>query len=178
MGTKNTGYKINYPLLLNIIFFIFGLVLIISPRNGLVNVTVILGICLFCLTLILAGIFFIGRRKKELLLLAAGGALLLGILMLYFREPISLTILPFIVAVWMIITAAISAYTAFTYKKAQAQQWWLPLIATLVAIVIPVLLFFNLGAQSNTISILLGIYFLLYNALKIGEWATVQRRIR
>ncbi len=178
MGIERGNGKVDYPLILNIIFFIFGLVLIISPKTGLVNVTIILAICLFCVTLILVGVFFANRRRNELLLLAAAGTLILGILMLYFRDPIGTVILPIIAGVWMIASAALSVAAAFKYKKIGILIWWLPLVAALVAVILALLIFFNLGATAVFLSVILGIYFLVFNAIKVGEWFTIERLIK
>ncbi len=179
MAMDKSNGRINYPLIMNLIFFIFGLVLVVSPRSGLTNLTVILAICLFCLTLVLVGIFFANRQKKnELFLLIAAGSLILGILMVYFREPIGTVILPIIAGAWMLVSAGTSVYAALRYRKFNAPLWWLPLVAALVAIVLAILIFFNLGATSAFLSILLGLYFLVYNAIRIGEWFTIRRHMK
>ncbi len=175
MATEKWSSNVNYPLILNVIFFIFGLVLVISPKSGLVNLTVILAICLLCFTLILVGIFLANQRRNELLLLSAAGALILAILMLYFREPIATVILPVIAGVWMALSALLTIVAALKYKKYGSIFWWLPLVAALVAIVLALLIFFNLGATATLLSVLLGIYFLVFNAIRIGEWYTIKR---
>lgn len=169
--------KMNYELILNIVLALFGIFLLIAPTNGLVTITIIFAIALLAAGVICGAVFIMRKMQGYALLSFAIVSIILGISMLVFRIQFALVLLPIILGIFMVGSAVICVLAAMEYRRSNAFLWWLPLIAALVALIIAILVFFNLNEATRLLARLIGLYFVVYNAIRIGEYFTIRRML-
>lgn len=170
MRLKSPRSEINYQMILNIVLVLVGIVFLLFPAKGLAFITWILGIALCLGGVVCAVIFVLNRRDPNIpLIIVAGAAVIIGILIMVFRMWIATVALPVIIGLWVIASAVLCIMSAMGYKKMDAQLWWFPLIAALIALIIAVLIFANLSGTARLLGYAIGIYFVVYSSLRIGE---------
>lgn len=169
--------NMNYELIIDTLLLLFGLFLLILPKNGLISLTIVFAIALIIIGIVCAAVFVMRRAQGFSLLAFAVAAIILGVCMLIFRTDFTLVLLPIIIAVWMVASAALCFVSAMDYRRLGATYWWIPLIAALLALIIAVLVFFNLSGTATFLARVIGLYFVIFNAIRIGEYFTVRRML-
>lgn len=178
MRSNTKRSQLNYQLILNIIALLLGIILLIFPDVGLAFITWVVGIALCGAGVICGIVFFINRRNGQLaLLVAAIVAVILGILIMVFRLLVALYILPFVIGLWVVASAALCVIAALGYRKSGAVMWWLPLIAALVAVIVAFLIFANLTGTAKFLAYVIAAYLIVFSGLRIGEYFTLRKYI-
>ncbi|MEG2639588.1 MAG: DUF308 domain-containing protein [Clostridiales bacterium] len=176
MNLSEVRPQLNYQLILNILLLLLGIVLLIFPTNGLGFITWIIGIALCGVGVVCGVIFAVNRKNPSIpLIIVAAIGVISGIFVMVFRFQVSMIILPVAIGTWVIASAVLCIMAAISYKKVGAPLWWLPLIATLVALVVAFLIFTNLSSTAKLLAYIIAIYFIVFSGIRIGEYFTLHK---
>ncbi|MBQ2764297.1 MAG: hypothetical protein IJF43_04590, partial [Firmicutes bacterium] len=99
--------------------------------------------------------------------------LAVGILTMVFRSAIALVLFPIMLGVWTFASTLLAGFAAFNNYRSGNGIWWVPLLAAIVGAVVTVLIFMNLSGTERFMARILGIYFITYNIIRLGELAAV-----
>lgn len=159
----------------NIILLVYGVFLMIFPASALNLSVALVGIAMIAAGLICGVIFFLNRDEGNYpLLVIAVACLIVGILVMFFRSSIALVLFPLLLGLWTFCTAVLAAIAAYGYYKANNGLWWVPLLGVIVALVVTVMVFMNLSGTERFMARILGIYFITYNLIRIGEYGATR----
>jgi hypothetical protein len=75
---------------------------------------------------------------------------------------------------WTFITAVLASLASYGYYKMNNGLWWVPLLAAIVALVVTVMVFVNLSGTVRFMARVLGIYFITYNIIRLGEFGAAK----
>lgn len=164
--------------LFSIIAIVFGVFLLFFPQQGLVTIALMIGLVLAVITVIYLIQYFRSQRSDSGRLARAVIAFIFALLLLLFSNQVATYVLPAIIGIGILALAVLGIITAFGYKKQNLVVWWLPLIGTVIAVVISLLIFNNLQATSSIVAILFGIFILIFGFLSLFEWFTVQALLK
>ncbi len=159
----------------NTVLLVYGVFLMIFPASALNLSVALVGIAMIAAGIISGVIFFLNKDEGNypLLVIAAAG-LILGILVMFFRSSIALVLFPLLLGLWTFCTAVLAAIAAYGYYKMNNGLWWVPLLGTIVALVVTVMVFMNLSGTERFMARILGIYFITYNIIRLGEYGATR----
>ncbi len=159
----------------NIVLLVYGVFLMIFPASALNLSVALIGIALIAAGIICGVIFFLNKEEGNypLLVIAVAG-LIVGILVMFFRSSIALVLFPLLLGLWTFCTAALATIAAYGYYKMNNGLWWVPLLGAIVALVVTVMVFMNLSGTERFMARILGIYFITYNLIRIGEYGATK----
>lgn len=159
----------------NTILLVYGVFLMIFPASALNLSVALIGIAMIVAGIICGVIFFLHKEEGNYpLLVVAAVGLIVGILVMFFRSNIALVLFPLLLGLWTLLTAALAALAAYGYYKMNNGLWWIPLLAAIVALVVTVMVFVNLSGTERFMARILGIYFITYNIIRLGEYSATK----
>ena len=159
-------------LISEIILLLYGIFLLVFPAKALHLSVGFIGI-----VMIIAGVaclvwFFLHRENGNYPLVAIGAiGLIVGVLVMVFRSAIAMILFPIMLGVWTFISTVLAAFAAYGNYRMRTGLWWVPLLAAIVGAVVTVMIFMNLSGTERFMARILGIYFITYNIVRIGEFA-------
>ena len=167
----------NYLLLLYGGLMIIGLLLVIFPQWSLMAVTWLLGFGALISGAISLFLFWKNRKDggNSLLLFGAVLGIIVGILIMIFRLEIALVILPSLIGVAVVASAALCIMASLRYRELRVSSWWLPLIAGAVALTVAILIFLNLSSTVSLRTRIIGFYCIIFSGIRFGECCTVKK---
>lgn len=159
-------------ILAQVLLLLYGIFLLVFPTKGL-NLSVgFIGIVMIVVGVVCAVMFFRDRAAGNYPMLAIGViGLVVGVLTLIFRSAIALVLFPIMLGVWTLISTALAGFAAYGNYRNGNGIWWVPLLAAVVGAVVTVLIFMNLSGTERFMARILGIYFITYNIIRLGELA-------
>ncbi|HIZ76257.1 MAG TPA: hypothetical protein H9669_01305, partial [Firmicutes bacterium] len=98
-----------------------------------------------------------------------------GILIMIFRLEIALVILPSLIGVAVVASAALCIMASLRYRELRVSSWWLPLIAGAVALTVAILIFLNLSSTVSLLTRIIGFYCIIFSGIRFGECCTVKK---
>ena len=162
-------------LITEVLLLLYGIFLLIFPAKAL-NLSVgFIGV-----VMILAGIFcgvwfFLHRQDGNYPLVAVAAiGIIVGRLVLFFRSAIALVLFPVLLGLWTLCTTVFAAFAALGSYRRGNGLWWIPLLATIIGAVVTVLIFINLSGTERFMARILGIYFITYNIIRLGEFGAMK----
>ncbi|HMM05903.1 MAG TPA: DUF308 domain-containing protein [Clostridiales bacterium] len=159
----------------NTVLLVYGIFLMIFPASALNLSVALVGIVMIAAGIICGVIFFLNKDEGNYpLLVVAVAGLIVGILVMFFRSSIALVLFPVLLGLWTFCTAVLAAIAAYGYYKANNGLWWVPLLGAIVALVVTVMVFLNLSGTERFMARILGIYFITYNIIRIGEYGATR----
>lgn len=171
---SSEGLMNQKAVLAQVLLLLYGIFLLIFPAKGL-NLSVgFIGI-----VFILAGIFcvvsfFRDRAAGNYPILAIGViGLVVGVLTFVFRSAVALVLFPVLLGIWTLISTILAGFAAYGNYRSGNGIWWVPLLAAVIGAVVTVLIFMNLSGTERFMARILGIYFITYNIIRLGELAAV-----
>lgn len=100
--------------------------------------------------------------------------MIVGILVLFFRSAIALVLFPILLGLWTLLSTVLAVFSSLgNYRKGNG-LWWIPLLAAIVGAVVTVLIFINLSGTERFMARILGIYFITYNIVRLGEFGAMK----
>ena len=162
-------------LITEVLLLLYGIFLLIFPTKAL-NLSVgFIGIVMIIAGIICGVWFFLHRNDGNYPLVAAAViGLVVGILVLFFRSAIALVLFPVLLGIWTLTSTLIEAFTALGGYRRGNGLWWIPLLAAIVGAVVTVLIFINLSGTERFMARILGIYFITYNIVRLGEFGAMK----
>lgn len=158
--------------LAQVLLLLYGIFLLVFPTKGL-NLSVgFIGIVFIIAGVVCAVMFFRDRAAGNYPMLAIGViGLVVGVLALIFRSAIALVLFPIFLGVWTLISTVLAGFAAYGNYRSGNGIWWVPLLAAVIGAVVTVLIFMNLSGTERFMARILGIYFITYNIIRLGELA-------
>ena len=158
--------------LAQVLLLLYGIFLLVFPAKAL-NLSVgFIGVVMLVVGVICGIKFFKDRASGNYPLLAIGVVgLVVGILVMIFRSAIALVLFPIMLGVWTFASTLLAGFAAFNNYRTGNGIWWVPLLAAIVGAVVTVLVFMNLSGTERFMARILGIYFITYNIIRLGELA-------
>lgn len=171
-GAKQMSQRV---IIANIVLLVYGVFLMLFPASALNLSVALIGVAMIAAGVICGVIFFLHKEESNypLLVIAAVG-LIVGILVMFFRSSIALVLFPLLLGLWTFCTAVLAAIAAYGYYKLNNGLWWIPLLAAIVALVVTVMVFVNLSGTERFMARVLGIYFITYNIIRLGEYGATK----
>ena len=162
-------------LLTEVLLLLYGIFLLIFPGQALGLSVAFIGIVMIVAGIACGVIFVLNRSDANypLIALAAIG-IIVGLLVLFFRDAIALILFPILLGLWTLLTGIIAAFAAIANHRFGNGLWWIPLLAAIVAFVVTVLIFMNLSGTERFMARILGIYFITYNIVRLGEFGALR----
>lgn len=167
------------PIILGLLFIILGVFMLFNPIVTLIYIWLMIGAIMIMSGIIQIGAYF---RAKHILhhagWLFGEGALdiILGILFI-FTAGAAPAVLPFFVAIWMIIVGVIRLFFAIDMKKSGMRRWSWLLIAAILAILLGILIMF-IPAFGAAFLVALTAFFVIYYGIAIIVGGPVKKRQR
>lgn len=162
-------------LIAEVVLLLYGIFLLVFPATGMVLSVAAVGVILI-LAGLFCGVWFFFHRDDgnyPIAVLAVVG-IAAGILAFIFRANIALVLFPVLLGVWSLFTAICAFLSALGYYRRRNALWWVPLLAAVVALVVTVMIFVNLSGTERFMARLLGLYFITYNIVRLGEFAALK----
>lgn len=158
--------------LAQVLLLLYGIFLLVFPAKAL-NLSVgFIGVVMILVGVFCAVKFFKERSAGNYPLLAIGViGLVVGILVMVFRSAIALVLFPIMLGVWTFASTLLAGFAAYGNYRSGNGIWWVPLLAAIVGAVVTVLIFMNLSGTERFMARILGIYFITYNIIRLGELA-------
>ncbi|MBQ6810788.1 MAG: DUF308 domain-containing protein [Firmicutes bacterium] len=155
-----------------VLLLLYGIFMLVFPAKAL-NLSVgFIGVVMILAGLFCGIKFFKDRAAGNYPLLAIGViGLAVGILTMVFRSAIALVLFPIMLGVWTFASTLLAGFAAFNNYRSGNGIWWVPLLAAIVGAVVTVLIFMNLSGTERFMARILGIYFITYNIIRLGELA-------
>lgn len=151
-------------LILGLVFMWAALTAFRNPAGDLVAVVITFGI-----TAIVAGVVNLMIRNKwkqitgsksSMLMVMAIIDIIIGLVLL-FNIGASVTVLPFVFAIWFIVDSIRGLLMLDTVKVISKGYYWFSLIVNILGIVVGFMLFFDPITSALTLAFLVGFYFLM-----------------
>ena len=161
-------------LISEIALLIYGIFLLIFPTKAL-NLSVgFIGV-LMILCGVFCGAWFVLHRDdgNYPLIALAGIGIIVGILVMFFRSAIALILFPVLLGIWVLLSTVLAAFAALGNYRMGNGLWWIPFLAAIVGAVVTVLIFINLSGTERFMARILGIYFITYNVVRLGEFGAL-----
>lgn len=161
-------------LISEIALLIYGIFLLIFPTKAL-NLSVgFIGV-LMILCGVFCGVWFVLHRDdgNYPLIALAGIGIIVGILVMFFRSAIALVLFPVLLGIWVLFSTVLAAFAALGNYRLGNGLWWIPFLAAIVGAVVTVLIFINLSGTERFMARILGIYFITYNVVRLGEFGAL-----
>ena len=159
-------------LISEIILLAYGIFLLVFPTKALHLSVGFIGIVMLVAGLGCAVWFFLHRDSGNYPLLAIGViGLVVGVLVLVFRSAVAMVLFPIMLGIWTFVSTLLAAFAAWGNYRMGTGLWWVPLLAAIVGAVVTVMIFMNLSGTERFMARILGIYFITYNIVRIGEFA-------
>ena len=168
---NSENFLSNRVLIVEIVLLLYGVILLIFPAVALSLSVGLIGI-LMVVAGAGCGVWFVMHRADgnyPILVFALIGVIV-GILVIAFRGVISLVLFPILLGLWVLFTAVLAAFSALGNYRLGNGLWWIPALAAVVAVVVTVVVFLNLSGTERFVSRILGIYFITYNIIRLGEF--------
>lgn len=171
---SSEGLMNQKAVLAQVLLLLYGIFLLIFPAKGL-NLSVgFIGIVFILAGILGAVSFFRDRAAGNYPLLAIGViSLVVGILTFVFRSAIAMVLFPVLLGVWTLVSTVWAAFAAYGNYRSGNGIWWVPLLAAVIGAVVTVLIFMNLSGTERFMARIVGIYFITYNIIRLGELAAV-----
>lgn len=171
---SSEGLMNQKAVLAQVLLLLYGIFLLIFPAKGL-NLSVgFIGIVFILVGVFCAVSFFRERAEGNYPLLAIGViGLVVGVLTFVFRSAIALVLFPILLGIWTLISTVWAGFAAYGNYRSGNGIWWVPLLAAIIGAVVTVLIFMNLSGTERFMARILGIYFITYNIIRLGELAAV-----
>lgn len=171
-GEKQMSRRV---IIANIVLLVYGIFLMIFPASALNLSVALIGVAMIAAGVVCGVLFFLHKEEGNypLLVIAAVG-LILGILVMFFRSNIALVLFPLLLGLWTFCTALLAGIAAYGYYKSGNGLWWIPLLAAIVALVVTAMVFLNLSGTERFMARILGIYFITYNLVRLGEYGATR----
>lgn len=162
-------------LITEVLLLLYGIFLLIFPSKALILTIGFLGVVMI-LAGIFCGVWFVLHRADgnyPIIAVAVIG-IVVGILTLFFRSAIALVLFPILMGLWTLCSTVLAGFSALGSYQRGNGLWWIPLLAAIVGAIVTVLIFINLSGTERFMARILGIYFITYNVVRLGEFAALK----
>ncbi len=162
-------------LITEVLLLLYGIFLLVLPAQALRLSVAAIGVALI-IAGIACGVSFVLHRQDgnfPLVALAAVG-IIVGILAIVFRNALALILFPIMLGIWTLFTAVAASFSALANHRLGSGLWWIPLLAAVVALAVTILIFMNLSGTERFMARILGIYFITYNIVRLGEFGALR----
>ena len=162
-------------LITEVLLLLYGIFLLVLPAQALRLSLAAIGVALIIAGIACAVSFVLHRQDGNypLVALAAIG-IIVGILVVIFRDALALILFPIMLGLWTLFTAVVACFSALANHRLGSGLWWIPLLAAVVAFAVTVLIFMNLSGTERFMARILGIYFITYNIVRLGEFGALR----
>lgn len=178
---KLTKYK-NMTAWLSIIYIVLGLIFILWPADSVLSICYILGAVILVLGLIKVITWFsynYNQVNSTFTFDFAYGiiATLLGLFMLLFPNTIT-SALTIVLGVLVLFDSIIRIQIAFDLKSASSKRFTSTLILALLTAVFGLIIMFNPFEVALTLTVFIGIVFLVSGAVNLWNYASVKKLLK
>lgn len=156
-------------LISSILFFVFGILLVMETQSVIKTVSIIIGTLLFIIGMIPIVNYFRNRQQG----IFAGATLLYGVfsevagLMILFNNDILATIIPILAGVWMIVNGVNKIQLSMELRDNKIKSWVSTFIFSIIVLVAGALFIINPLKGAFLISKTFGIVIIIYSICDI-----------
>jgi uncharacterized membrane protein HdeD (DUF308 family) len=154
-------------MVIDVVILIIGIVLLAVPNVAMQTITVILGIVLLAYGGITTFLIFYKKDGRSPVVPII--FIVIGVLLLIFSNLFANTILPFAIGVWMLVMGIVSLAGSRGMGK-------LPMIMSVIAIVLGVIILIGVFVGANIMAVLLGVCMLIYGVTAVIDFIAMRGR--
>lgn len=175
MNTASWKSKEMIRLILSIVLLIIGLIMLAAPTVAMEVIVIIIGVVLLGFGVIQLLINISKRQKgsSDVMLTVPIIAIVAGILLIVFRGGVANFLLPFIIAVWAIITGVMSLMESSDIKDRNPVAAKTAVFSGLAELALGIIMIVGIIAGSNAVGVLVGVCLTIYGVISIVEWGIV-----
>lgn len=162
----------------SIIILLFGIFIFIKPDTTVKTISFLLGIILLLTGLNSIVNAFSNKENSNNLNIAVGIIIIIPALILFFNPTIIASIIPLLIGIYMIISAAFKLQYLYSLK-AITNAWDISVVVvTIITLILGVLLVFNPFGGVIAITKLIGIFLIIYAVLDIINNINIKKKVK
>lgn len=162
----------------SIIILLFGIFIFIKPDTTVKTISFLLGIILLLTGLNSIVNAFSNKENPNNLNIAVGIIIMIPALILFFNPTIIASIIPLLIGIYMIISAAFKLQYLYSLKTL-TNAWDISVVVvTIVTLILGVLLVFNPFGGVIAITKLIGIFLMIYAILDIINNINIKKKVK
>lgn len=160
----------------SIFLLILGLILLIKPDTVISVIAYIIGFMLLIFSISNFLRYF--KEKDNGIYLGFAILLLVASLFIIFKYEMIVSIIPFILGVFVIINSSLKVPYILELKTINNNKYINLLVSTILSIIIGLFLIFNPFSSTLTITRIIGIFIIIYSIIDIYETMLVKKELK
>lgn len=160
----------------SIFLLILGLILLIKPDTVISVIAYIIGFMLLIFSISNFLRYF--KEKDNGIYLGFAILLLVASLFIIFKYEMIVSIIPFILGVFVIINSSLKIPYILELKTINNNKYINLLVSTILSIIIGLFLIFNPFSSTLTITRIIGIFIIIYSIIDIYETMLVKKELK